>query len=42
MKDFSRDKLLEIFEDLLEIHSPSYKEEKVAMYIINFVNSFIF
>lgn len=37
MKDFSRDKLLEIFEDLLLIHSPSYKEEKVATYIINFV-----
>lgn len=37
MKDFEREKLLEIFEDLLLIHSPSYREEKVADYIINFV-----
>ena len=37
MKDFEREKLLEIFEDLLLIHSPSYGEEKVAEYIINFV-----
>ena len=37
MKDFEREKLLEIFEDLLLIHSPSYGEEKVVEYIINFV-----
>ena len=37
MKDFEREKLLEIFEDLLLIHSPSYREEKVAEFIINFV-----
>ena len=37
MKDFEREKLLEIFEDLLLIHSPSKSEEKVAEYIINFV-----
>lgn len=37
MKDFEREKLLEIFEDLLLIHSPSKREEKVADYIINFV-----
>lgn len=37
MKDFNKDKLLEIFEELLMIHSPSYKEENVAKYIINFL-----
>lgn len=37
MKDFEREKLLEIFEDLLLIHSPSKREEKVADYIINFI-----
>lgn len=37
MKDFNKDKLLEIFEELLMIHSPSYKEENVAKYIIDFV-----
>jgi len=37
MKEFNKDKLLEIFEDLLLIHSPSYKEENVAKHIINFI-----
>ncbi|MBU5668235.1 M20/M25/M40 family metallo-hydrolase [Peptoniphilus sp. MSJ-1] len=37
MKNFNKEKLLEIFEELLMIHSPSYKEENVAKYIIDFV-----
>ncbi|WP_071126178.1 M20/M25/M40 family metallo-hydrolase [Peptoniphilus lacydonensis] len=37
MKDFDKGKLLEIFEELLLIHSPSKKEENVAKYIISFL-----
>ena len=37
MNDFDKGKLLEIFEELLLIHSPSKKEENVAKYIISFL-----